>query len=141
MKLSFAFLVSVLFLAASFLHAQENAGQINIVIKGFKNEKGNVRVGLFNSAEKFKKEMYNPFKGAVVKIVEGMSKCVFTDVPYGEYAVEIFHDENENGKLDKNFIGTPTEEYGFSNNAKSQNFEKAKFTFDSAEKTIEINVK
>jgi len=38
------------------------------------------------------------------------------NIPPGEYAISIFHDENDNGKLDTNFIGIPKEPYGFSNN-------------------------
>lgn len=35
----------------------------------------------------------------------------------GTYALSIFHDKNANGKLEKNFMGIPTEPYGFSNDA------------------------
>jgi len=34
----------------------------------------------------------------------------------GRYSVAIYHDENGNKKLDRNFIGIPSEGYGFSNN-------------------------
>jgi outer membrane protein len=37
------------------------------------------------------------------------------DVPAGEYALVVFHDENGNSRLDKNFIGIPKEPMGFSN--------------------------
>lgn len=37
------------------------------------------------------------------------------DVAAGEYALVIYHDENGNGRLDKNFIGIPKEPMGFSN--------------------------
>jgi uncharacterized protein (DUF2141 family) len=30
--------------------------------------------------------------------------------------VAVVHDENSNGKLDKNFVGVPSEGYGVSNN-------------------------
>ena len=38
-------------------------------------------------------------------------------VPPGAYAVAAFHDENGNGKLDRNLLGLPTEPYAFSNDA------------------------
>jgi hypothetical protein len=41
---------------------------------------------------------------------------VFSNVQPGRYAAIAFHDENGNGKPDKNFLGVPTEPYGFSNN-------------------------
>ncbi len=34
----------------------------------------------------------------------------------GRYTVAIYHDENGNKKFDRNFIGIPSEGYGFSNN-------------------------
>ena len=45
---------------------------------------------------------------------------MFTDLPAGVYAVSVFHDENMNQKLDKNFVGVPKEEYGASNNRGSE---------------------
>lgn len=43
---------------------------------------------------------------------------VITDLPYGKYAVMVFQDMNGNKKLDKNFLGIPTEPFAFSNNYK-----------------------
>jgi uncharacterized protein (DUF2141 family) len=34
----------------------------------------------------------------------------------GQYAVTVFHDENQNGRLNQNFIGMPTEGVAVSNN-------------------------
>ncbi|NCP19620.1 MAG: DUF2141 domain-containing protein [Erythrobacter sp.] len=42
---------------------------------------------------------------------------VFNDVPPGEYAIALLHDENGNGKADKTLF-LPTEGFGFSRNAK-----------------------
>ena len=43
--------------------------------------------------------------------------CFYVKAP-GDYAVVAFHDANANGKLDLNFLGLPTEGYGFSNNVR-----------------------
>jgi len=40
------------------------------------------------------------------------------DIKPGKYAIAGYHDTNKNHKLDKNFIGMPTEQIGFSNGAK-----------------------
>jgi uncharacterized protein (DUF2141 family) len=37
------------------------------------------------------------------------------NVKPGSYAVAVFHDTTQNGKLDRDFIGLPSEPYGFSN--------------------------
>lgn len=44
-------------------------------------------------------------------------ECTFGSITPGLYAVKVFHDVNENGKLDTNWIGWPQESYGFSNDA------------------------
>jgi uncharacterized protein (DUF2141 family) len=43
-----------------------------------------------------------------------------TGVPAGTWAVLAYQDENENGELDRNLIGIPSENYGFSRDARSK---------------------
>jgi uncharacterized protein (DUF2141 family) len=68
----------------------------------------------------------------------------FDKLPAGEYAVSLFHDENDNKVLDKNFIGIPKEGIGTSNDAKgsfgSSKFEDAKFAVKAGLKTITIHI-
>ena len=53
-------------------------------------------------------------------------------LPHGEYAITFFVDSNGNFKMDKNFLGIPKEQYGFSNNVMGRmsapSFDQAKFT-------------
>lgn len=67
----------------------------------------------------------------------------FSGLPAGRYAVQVLHDENGNGKLDANFLGMPTEGYGFSNNPRvlrKPTFEEAGFDLADAggEMTIQL---
>ena len=52
-------------------------------------------------------------------------------LPHGEYAISLFVDSNGNKKIDKNFLGIPKEQYGFSNNVMGRmsapSFDQAKF--------------
>ena len=81
------------------------------------------------------------------KDVEVTGKSVvysFKDVPFGTYAVAIFHDTNSNGKLDKNLFGIPKESYAFSNNVYGAlglppNFNEASFKVDG-NKIIKIKI-
>ena len=54
-----------------------------------------------------------------------------TMLPHGEYALTLFIDFNGNKKIDKNFLGIPKEQYGFSNNVMGKmsppTFDQAKF--------------
>jgi hypothetical protein len=64
----------------------------------------------------------------------------------GTYAVIVFHDENQDGKLDKNFLGVPQEGYGASNNVRhlmsAPEFEEASFVVPAAAVTpIKVQVR
>ena len=46
-----------------------------------------------------------------------LADCTF-DLPAGDYGVAVIDDINGNKKLDRNFLGIPTEGFGFANNPK-----------------------
>ena len=91
-------------------------GEIIANINNLKNDNGVCRACLFNKNESLKTEA----GGAVVCLSAGVknktSKVIFRNVPVGNYAVIVFHDENSNSKIDKNFLGIPKEGYGASKN-------------------------
>ena len=66
------------------------------------------------------------------------------DVPSGDVAVLVYVDENENGLIDKNFIGIPKEPLGISNNYRPKGppaFARAKFTISDGESaTIDVEI-
>lgn len=62
--------------------------------------------------------MSEPYREASALIdAAGGSALVFVDLPAGSYAVSIIYDRDADGELDTNFLGIPTEPFGFSNNA------------------------
>jgi len=102
---------------------------------------GIVKVSLWRDEKAFLKG--EPYRGAAVELKDGRAKVTFNDLEPGEYAVSAFHDRNNNGRLDTNFAGKPTEPYGFSNDAKGRfgppKFEKVRFRVDNS-KTISIHL-
>ena len=70
---------------------------------------------------------------------------VFKDLPEGEYAFAVYHDANANGKMDKNLIGMPTEDFAFSNNAMGKmgppDYASAKFAMPAAGATVRVSLK
>ncbi len=50
----------------------------------------------------------------LMKVRNTQARCDFEDISPGTYALAVIHDENGNGKLDTNWVGIPTEGYGFS---------------------------
>lgn len=96
-----------------------NAQTANLTVKttGFRTNEGKVKVGLYNAEGKFLKETYL----AITADINNLQAVVlFKDVPVGEYAVSIFHDENNSGKLETGFMGIPKEDVACSNNAKGK---------------------
>ena len=63
----------------------------------------------------------NFLDGACVKTMKVKAqtaplRVVIPGMPPGRWAVQVIHDENDNVDFDRNFLGIPTEGYGFSNN-------------------------
>ena len=72
------------------------------------------------------------------------ARCDFQDIAPGTYALVVAHDENMNGKLDTDWIGVPTEGYGFSNDVKVwlsvPPFSAAGFPFDGKNLDLTISL-
>ena len=77
--------------------------------------RGNIGCRLFFQEKSFPRGTERTVRKSV-HVSGDFARCVFENVPPGTYAMTVIHDENDNGKLDKNFIGMPTEGYGVSNN-------------------------
>jgi len=120
-----------------------NNGQILVDISGIDKVEGQLGIGLFNQETDFP-QVDKAYQGVFLTLTEKNAQYTFSNLPYGEYAIAVFHDSNNNGKLDKNLLGIPKEGYGFSNNATatfgSPHFNEAKFKLEG-EHHIEIKIK
>ena len=118
------------------------AADLTIHVDDIKVASGNVLVAIYNAEGTFLKA---PAKTGGAAASTTGSTIVIKDLPEGEYAFAIFHDANSNGKMDKNLIGIPTEDYAFSNNAAGKmgppNYASAKFTLPAAGATTRISMK
>ena len=135
------FLFAVSFTLCSY--ANTNTYSLSITVKNLRNEQGVVQFVLYNKDGSIPDEDYkNYYKIVKGEIVNGSSSITFKNIPSGKYAVNILHDENKNGKIDKGFI-LPIEGIGFSNFesiglTNRPNFSKASFELT---KNKSINVK
>lgn len=84
---------------------------LTVKIKGLKTNEGTVMVRLYNANEKLIKKTK-----ATVSNYE--TSVDFKNLPAGTYAVQYYHDENNNGKMDTGMFGKPEEGYGYSNDAR-----------------------
>ena len=99
----------------SSIHAQdESASDITVVISNFDNNQGKAYVALYNSEASF---LIKGFEATFTKIENNSCTIIFKEVPNGIYAISMFHDENDNNKMDTALFGIPKEDYGCSNNA------------------------
>jgi uncharacterized protein (DUF2141 family) len=95
---------------------------VTIKVIGARNAKGKLGVALFQDAKGFPEDTSKTLRQQEAEINPQTlsAQVVFRDVPQGVYAISVRHDENNNGKLDRNFIGVPKEGYGASNNPKKK---------------------
>jgi uncharacterized protein (DUF2141 family) len=115
-----------------------------VKVENFKNAKGHVLYILFNGKTGFPDDPKQSFRQGKIPSEEAARGFQISDIPAGDYALSLIHDENDNDKLDTNFIGIPKEGFGFSNNPKirfgAPGFEKCRFEVKGAEQ-IKIELK
>lgn len=104
-----AFLL-IIIVAPWFMFSQNT---ISVHVHNVQSDKGDVNVAVYNSDATFLSfdEVYTT--GTEVAH-QGIVKLQIEDLPSGEYALAVFHDENGNGKLDTNWLGIPKEKVAFS---------------------------
>ena len=134
--------------ASSFGARADDLGAVNsikVVVVGLHSNDGEVDCALFGSADGFPGDSSKAGKTTKSKIKNGQAVCMFADVVPGDYAVSVFHDENLNGKLDRNFIGMPKEGVGASNDASGNfgppKFDDARFNYKGGRSVLAIHVK
>lgn len=121
---------------------RQERGVLTVVIDGLENDVGTVRIALSDSEENYY-DFANPTIGASAPIQDGIARWQFPELPFGSYAVKAFHDEDDDGDLNTNFLGIPIEDYGFSNNASGlfgpPGWEDAHFQFQADTMTVRIS--
>ena len=109
------FLALILFLAGAFSPVAEEGIKLNVT--NLRSDRGFVLVSLFKDGVGYPDDANKAFKTAKVSIKDRKATVLFPGLPTGSYAISILHDENNDQKMNKSFLGLPKEGYGFSNNA------------------------
>jgi len=122
----------------------QSTSTVLLEVSSFKNTRGTLNCRLFTKASDFPDgkgilTVRTPIAGA-------NTTCTFPNVEPGTYAVAVVHDENSNGKLDKNFVGVPSEGYGVSNNKtyalSAPKWDESVFTIAPSEsKTLQVKLR
>lgn len=120
----------------------ELAGKLTVEVQGLKDREGEVCVALFSSSQGFPNRSQNMVKGECIAIDRSPVMVTFDSIPFGNYAVAIYHDSNRDRELNKNLFGIPIEGFGFSNNAPARTsparYGDAMFVLTGANTKIEI---
>jgi uncharacterized protein (DUF2141 family) len=137
-------LIFLLFsLLTSSLIAQES-GRLVLQVDGIPSNDGKVRAALFDSPEGFPEELDRGQQRGASAVFDGQSTIIFSDVPFGSYVLAVFHDENNNGKLDKNEKGIPLEALGVSNNVKMKlgppKYDRAIFEISELDTVVTVSL-
>lgn len=133
-----------------------NAGELRITVDGIRSTRGTILIGLYDNVASFARAiessdkngfLNDPARFAAVALKANAAKkseVILTNIDPGKYAIILFHDENSNGRLDKNVIGVPMEPYGFGNDAQGflgpPSFEKAAIQISAANKAVRISL-
>ena len=132
------FNLSRIFFVSSLLAMLEIQASELVINLSDQKKAGTLMLAIYNNAEAFegsvikeKRSEVGVFKGLELYLEPKDSMRLSIEIPDGEYAIAFFIDANGNKKLDKNFLGIPKEQFGFSNNAmgtlSAPSFEQAKF--------------
>ncbi len=114
-----------------------SADELTIKLLG-QNKPGILNLAIYDNAEAYDRSVKGEgrseggFFSGIDSFIELKESHEFViNLPEGIYAIALFIDANKNMKIDKNFLGIPKEQYGFSNNAMGKlsgpSFEQAKF--------------
>jgi uncharacterized protein (DUF2141 family) len=121
-------------------------GDITIVITDLRSGEGEVLISLYNKAEGFPRDRSTIIRAAAVT-PDGSDQVttVFEDLPYGDYAIAVLHDEDLSQGMTFGRFRLPKEGYCFSNNVKvrfkAPKFKKAKFALDGANVTQTLRMR
>jgi uncharacterized protein (DUF2141 family) len=124
------------------IFAQEKK-TLKITFTALKDTKSSILIGVYRKQDGFPSNEKGAFKGYTVK-PEGKSTVVFSvpDLEYGDYAIAIYQDKNNDNQLNTGMFGIPKEPYAFSNNFKPKfsgpKYEDCRFTYSAEKNELSI---
>ena len=90
------------------------AQNVELIITGIRNAKGQIVIGVFKDNESFQIEKsFLDKRFAKTGISNGEMRVQFS-MEAGIYGLSLLDDENSNGEMEYNFLGIPKEGFGFS---------------------------
>lgn len=117
---------------------------LTLNITNIQQSKGTLRIGIYDPTPAFGSDGAKPNYQKSISITKTDNQVIIFELPQGRYALAMYHDLNDNNKMDKNMVGFPKEPYGFSNNFRPKfsgpKFEDCAFELNDSPKTINIKL-
>jgi uncharacterized protein (DUF2141 family) len=105
---------AAMLMAAALMPHGASAANVEVVVNGVRNDSGTVRVALCTEPKFLS---FDCVYRAIVPAAGGTTTVNIADVQPGTYAAEVFHDDDNSGKLETSFLGFPRKGMGFSRDA------------------------
>lgn len=92
-----------------------------------------------------KKDLESAVKVDEISVTKTSTEYRIKKLDFGRYSFTVFHDENDNDKLDLDLFDIPLEGFGYSNNPKVKNrkptFKESSFEFNQKEQRLVVDMK
>ncbi|MEM9808187.1 MAG: DUF2141 domain-containing protein [Cyanobacteria bacterium P01_D01_bin.56] len=125
------------------VQGQTEPSQLTVAINGLNEAQGQICLSLFDRSAGFPSDRNEALQATCIPATEETS-ATFADLSPGSYAVSVYHDANSDNEFNRNFVGMPTEGYGFSQNPSAltgpPDFGEAVFLVAGPENYIEIEL-
>ena len=120
----------------------EGTGRLVLEITGLRNDAGEIFLSVYAGRHGFPNDVAVAIVNRHQPIIDRHCRVVIDDMPYGEYAVSVLHDENLDGQMESTLLGIPKEGFGFSGNPKAKlgppDYDDVRFLLLAPEKTMTI---
>jgi uncharacterized protein (DUF2141 family) len=119
---------------------------VSLRVTGASSPRGRMRIAVYQAAEHFNDVHHADWKGDFAISDDGNLVC---RIPLGtlpdQFAIAVYHDENNNSEFDRNALRIPTERYGFSNDARGKlgppSFDEAVMNRPTSDNPIELEIR
>lgn len=131
--------LSIILIINLFYNPVNQNTNLSITVNGFDSNEGKATAVVFKSKKGFPLNHDKAFRKYSTIIDDHTCRFMINDLPEEAYAVLVYHDQNNNNKLDKNLIGMPKEGIALSNYKKISgrpNYDKAKFRLTNKEQQV-----
>lgn len=140
----FVCLSATVMIAEQAFAGQPAKGNLIVTVSGINSDQGTIKIGLYNKQAGFM-DVKHVLHGLNKPAKKGSVTGKFNDLPFGGYAISVLHDENNNGRMDKNFFGMPKEGYAFSRNVRPRlsapSFKQTRIQMNGESKSIQIKMR